>query len=250
MAQMTVRLLPDLRVKVTFSNNLKIRLAVLLAAFTFLFSCTTADKPKVEAPPAPLVQAEQQQQVSKLPAPDLDTVQQAVKRVFGDSALTDTSRNPAFIVGDFNGDLSQDIVVVLKPVPEKLADLNEEFATWILRDPLAANESQVPRLRIAANDELLAIIHGYGANGWHDSQATQTYLLKNVVGSGMKADQPKDVAGASPGKKPRLRGDVIREVLGGTAGYLYYGAVTYSWYDPKTFKGEPEPAIVHQRVKK
>ena len=44
-----------------------------------------------------------------------------MKRVFKDSALIDTSRKPAFIAGDFNGDLSQDIAIVLKPVPEKLS---------------------------------------------------------------------------------------------------------------------------------
>ena len=102
---------------------------------------------------------------------------------------------------------------------------------------------------------LLAVIHGYGANGWHDSQATQAYLLKNVVGSGMETHRRKDVLTANKGKKlPQLRGDVIGEVLGGTRGYLYYAAATYSWYDPKTFKGEPERGMVHtppsERVKK
>lgn len=255
MGQVTGRHLPNSRVKVTVSNSLRIRLAVLIAVCAFLFGCATAEKPRAEAPPSPVVQADQPQQMSNLPPPELSTVQEAVKRVFKDSALIDTSRKPVFITGDFNGDLSQDIAVVLKPVPEKLPDLNEEFPTWILRDPFAANESRTPRLRVAANDVLLAVIHGYGANGWRDPQATQTYLLKNAVGSGMEAQQAKDVATASQGKKlSRLRGDVIGEVLGGTSGYLYYAGATYSWYDPKTFKGEPERGMIHtppsERVKK
>jgi len=255
MAQVTVRRLPNSRLKVTVSNSLRIRLAVLIAVCPFLFSCATAEKPREEAPPSPVVQAEQPQQMSKLPSPDFNTVQEAVKRVFKDSALIDTSRKPVFVAGDFNGDLSQDIAVVLKPAPERLSDLNEEFPNWILRDPFAASESRIPRLRVAANDALLAVIHGYGANGWRDPQATQTYLLKNVVGSGMEARQAKDVATARQGKKvPRLRGDVIGEVMGGTSGYLYYAGATYSWYDPKTFKGEPERGMVHtppdQRVKR
>jgi len=204
----------------------------------------------VETPPSPVVQGDQPLQASKLPPPDLNRVQEAVKRVFKDSALIDTSREPDFIAGDFNGDLSQDIAVVLKPAPEKLSDLNEEFPTWILRDLSGSTIPGSPRLRVGANDVLLAIIHGYGANGWHDPQATQTFLLKNAVGSDMKAHQPKDVMTPSEGKKlPPLQGDVIAEVRGGSSGYLYYAGATYSWYDPKSYKGEPEQGVFHMRPK-
>jgi hypothetical protein len=246
MRQVTVRHLPNPSLKVSVSNSLRLRLALQIAAGVFLFSCTTADKPKTEAPPSPVVQVDQPQQMAKLPPPDVSKVQEAVKRVFKDSALIDTSRKPIFVAGDFNGDLSQDIAVVLKPAPERLSDFNEEFPIWIFRDPFAAEESRVPRLRVAANDVLLAVIHGYGANGWRDPQATQTYLLKNVVGTDMVAHHAKDVAIASQGKKqPQLHGDVIGEVLGDKSGYLYYAGATYSWYDPKSFKGEPEPGMVH-----
>ena len=235
--------------KVTLSKSLRVRLSVLIAVCTFLFGCETAKKPLAEVPPSPTAsQPDQPQQMAKLPPPDLSRVQEAVKRVFRDAAVIDTSRKPAFIAGDFNGDLSQDIAVVLKPAPEKLSDLNEEFPTWILRDLSGANQTGTPQLRVAANDALLAVIHGYGANGWRDPQATQTFLLKNAVGSGMEVHQSKDVATTSQGKKrPQLRGDVIGEVLGGTSGYLYYAGATYSWYDPKTFKGEPEPGVIHMR---
>ena len=94
---------------------------------------------------------------------------------------------PSFIDGDFNGDGSRDLAVVIKPAPNKLADLNEEFPNWILKDPFSSDQPRIPRLRVAADDTLLAVIHGYGPNGWRDSQATQTFLLKNAVGSGMAA---------------------------------------------------------------
>jgi hypothetical protein len=170
-----------------------------------------------------------------------------VKRVFKDSALTDTTRQPMFVAGDFNGDSSQDIAVVLKPAPDKLAAMNEEFPNWILRDPFGSLESKSPRLRVAANDELLAVIHGYGANGWRDPQATQTFLLKNVAGSGMEMRSVKDFAAANQGKRaPQLRGDLVGETLQGKHGYLYFAGATYRWYDPKTFKGdEPEPGMFH-----
>ena len=254
MGQVTVRFLPNLRMAVSVSKSFIIRLAVMIALCPSLFSCATAEKTKVEVPPSP-VQAEQPQQVSKLTPPELKTVQEAVKRVFKESALIDTNRNPVFIAGDFNGDLSQDIAVVLKPAPEKLSDLNDEFATWILRDPFATNEAQMSRPRVAADNSLLAVIHGHGADGWRDPEATQTYLLKNATGSRMMAHKAKDVAAASQGKKlPRLRGDVISEVIEGKSGYLFYAGATYAWYDPDTFKGERERGIIHtspnDRVKK
>lgn len=248
MRQVTVGHLPKSRPKVTVSNRVIIRLAGLIALCPFLFSCATPDKPKVEAPASPVVQLDQPQQMSKLPSPDLDAAQQAVRHVFKESVLIDTGRNPNFVVGDFNGDLSQDIAVVLKPAPEKLSDLNEEFPNWILRDLEASKQPGGPRLRVAANDALLAVIHGYGAKGWRDPQATQTFLLKNAVGTGMEVHQAKNMATANEGKKiPRLRGDVIGEVLGSSSGYLYFAGATYSWYDPKTFTGDTEPGMVHMR---
>ena len=207
--------------------------------------CTTAENPPVEAPPAPVVQVDQPQQMSKLPPPNLVKVQEAVTRVFKDSAVIDTSHKPVFIAGDFNGDLSQDIAVVLKPAPEKLSDLNEEFPSWIIRDPFAANEPRVPRPRVAANEVLLAVVHGYGENGWHDPQATQAFLLK-CCGLWDGGTPAKDVATASEARKrPRLRGDVIAEVLSGTRGYLYYAGATYAWYDPKTFKDDAQLGMFH-----
>ena len=71
----------------------------------------------------------------------------------------------------------------------------------------------------------------------------------------MAARAGKEFVTANHGKKlPRLRGDLIGEVIDGKAGYLYYADATYAWYDPKTFTGEPEPRRGHgatdQRMKK
>src|SRR5467141_2346279 len=113
MGQFTVSHFPDSPVKATLSNSLRIHLAALIVLCPFLFGCETTKKPVTEAPPSPTAsQPDQPQQVAKLPPPELKAVQDAVKRVFKDSALVDTSRQPSFIAGDFNGDLSQDIAVV------------------------------------------------------------------------------------------------------------------------------------------
>ena len=229
-------------------HNFTIGVFVLAAALLLSPGCSTEKKPKAEAPPAsratPLVAAEQL--ASKLPPPDLKAVQQAVQRVFKDAAVIDTDQEPAFLTGDFNGDRSQDIAVIVKPVTEKLSEMNEEFPTWMLRDPFGSAESRAPRLRIAANDVMLAVIHGYGANGWRDPQATQTYLLKHAVGSSMMAHPEKEFVAGNQGKKlPRLRGDLLGETIQGKPGYLYFSGATYAWYDPKTFAGEPDPRRGH-----
>src|SRR6266542_4302964 len=208
MGQLPIRHFPKSLVKVTHPNSFRINLLALIIVCTFLFGCETAKKPVAEAQPSPTAPPQDQPlQISKLPPPELNAVQDAVSRVFKDSALIDSSSKPVFIAGDFNGDLSQDIAVVLKPAPDKLPDFNQEFSNWLLRDPLAVNESRIPRLRVAANEVILAVIHGYETNGWRDPQATQTFLLKNAVGSGMEVRQPKEVAAASQGKRrPQLHG--------------------------------------------
>jgi hypothetical protein len=225
----------------------RIGLAALIASCAFVFGCSATNKPQAEAPPpSTTVAAPQPQQVSQLPPPELNQVQEALKRVFKNSVVIDSSHKPAFVAGDFNGDLSEDVAVVLKPEAEKLSELNEEFSTWILRDLSGTKESGSPRLRIAADEVLLAVIHGFGPNGWRDPEATQTYLLKNAAGSSIAVQSAKDFLAANQGKRlPSLRGDVVALVRDGRSGYLYYGNSTYSWYDPKTFTGEPEPRRGH-----
>ncbi len=202
--------------------------------------CSSSRKQVAEAPPTTAAQAEESKIAANRAQADPKSASEAVKRVFKDSVTINTSAQPAFIVGDFNGDESTDIAIAVKPVPEKLADLNEEYPSWILRDPFGPVQS-APRLRIAANDSLLAVIHGYGAEGWRDSQATQTYLLKNAIGSSMSTRSRKDLQKDYAGKKmPQLRGDVIAEAIQGQPGYLYFASATYGWYDPKTFQGESD----------
>ena len=231
-------------------------LAVLVVSCCFIVNCSSGRKRLAEAPPAPIAKAEDPVPVvAKLPPAELHQVQEAVKRVFKEAAVIDLTQRPAFVAGDFNGDLSQDIAVVLKPAPERLSDLNEEYPAWLLRDPFSSQEARGPRLRVAATDVLLAVIHGYGSEGWRDPQATQTYLLKNAAGSRMETQAGKEFVTANQGKKlPTLRGDLIGEMLDGKSGYLYYAGATYYWYDPKTFTGEPAPRRGHgdavQKMKK
>jgi hypothetical protein len=175
-------------------------------------------------------------------APKLPEVEEAVKRVFKDAAVVHPDYKSSILTGDFNGDLSQDLAVVIKPVPDKIAEMNEEYPRWLLRDPSVPNNPRNP-LRVEKDEALLAVIHGYGANDWRDPEATQTFLLKNVVGSGFRVQDGREFVKNNNGgrKLPRPQGDLIGENLKGSEGFLYYNAASYSWYDPKTFKGEAEP---------
>ena len=218
--------------------------AIILVFTTVLLSACNSSKPAVvehapvayqptpESTPAKLVPAT---------APQLTEVETAVKRVFKDAVVLHPDYKTSFLVGDFNGDGSQDLAVVLKPVPEKIAEMNEQ-PLWLLRDPRLPYNPRAA-LHVEKDDVLLAVIHGYGANDWRDQQATQTFLLKNVAGANLRVQNGKEFIKNNTGRKlPRPQGDLIGETLKGSEGYLYYNAATYSWYDPKTYAGEAETA--------
>jgi len=226
---------------------LSLLLLIVLSLSYFNIGCSSKTTRQVEAPPAYQPSpASPQMKMPNVVAAKLPEVQDAVRRVFKDAAVIDSTFDPSFITGDFNGDSSQDLAVILKPAPDKLAEMNEQYPAWLLRDPLLSGNRQRPVLNVGERDVLLAIIHGYGENDWRDSQATQTYLLKNVVGSNLSVKSAKEFQSAHNGRRlPRAQGDLIQETLRGSDGYLYYASSSYSWYDPKTFKPKPDVGMVH-----
>jgi hypothetical protein len=148
-------------------------------------------------------------------------------------------------MGDFNGDASQDLAVIIKPA--KLDEMNQEYSPWLVRAPRTHKVDRT-RLKIEKDETLLAVIHGYGANDWRDPEATQTFVLKDVVGNDLKVHTGKEFVAANTGRKlPRAQGDLIGETVQGTQGYLYYATSSYSWYDPKSFSDKPEaPGVFHK----
>ena len=224
-------------------------LSVSLFALFFAGGCHTSRKQVVaEAPPA--YQPTPESTPIRLPAtvataPKLIEVQDAVKRVFKEAAVIDNSHNPSFVAGDFNGDAAEDIAIVLKPA--KLEEMNQELPPWLVREP-RSNQAKPVRLKIEKDEKLLAVIHGFGDNAWRNPEATQTFVLKNVVGDGLKVESGKEFITANAGRKlPRPQGDLIGQTLQGAQGYLYYATATYSWYDPKTFNGTQDtPGVFHR----
>ena len=212
----------------------------------FIAACSSGKRAEVEAPPIPKPSPTDTpvKRLDVAVGPKLPEVQDAIKRVFKGAAVLNPSYNPNFLAGDFNGDASQDLAVILKPV--NVSEMNQEFPPWLLRDPKSNAGPREP-LHVEKDEVLLAVIHGYGANDWRDPQATQTFVLKNVVGSDLRVQNGKEFVAANTGRKlPRPQGDLIGETLGGNPGYLYYAVSTYSWYDPKTFKPQPEAGPFHK----
>ena len=223
------------------------RTLILIVLALTLCACSSSRRLVAEAPPAyqPTPQSTPVALTVPASAAKQSEVQAAVKRIFKDAAVLETSYNPSFIAGDFNGDGSQDIAVIIKPV--KLDEMNQELPPWLVRQPRAGRIDR-RLVRIDKDETLLAVIHGYGANHWRDPEATQTFVLKDVVGNDLKVHNPKDFVTANSGRKlPRPQGDLIGETVAGSPGYLYYAQATYSWYDPKTFKGTEEaPGVFHK----
>jgi hypothetical protein len=209
---------------------------LILIALMFCACSSSSRRPVAEAPPPKYQPTPESTPVAlavPATAPKQSEVEQAVKRVFKDAAVVDTNYNPSFLSGDFNGDGSQDLAVILKPA--KLDLINQELPPWLVRQPRNHKASRAPA-PIEKDEPFLAVIHGYGANHWRDPDATQTFVLKDVVGQNLKVQSLNEFVSANSGKKlPRPQGDLIGETVEGTSGYLYYAQATYSWYDPKTF---------------
>lgn len=177
-----------------------------------------------------------------LPAPKPEDVRKAVLRIYGDAVQVEDSPSN-YLLGDFNGDDSQDLAVRVHPAPGKLAEVNSAVANWILEDPSEVFvpdpakkvQSFPPKPRqaeVSAGETLLVIVHGFGAEGWRVPEARQTYLLRHAVGTGMATSTKEEAALAQPSsaQMPRLQGDVIQESRDGRKGFLFWTGGHYAWY--------------------
>ena len=178
---------------------------------------------------------------SPLP-PTLTEVDAAVTRVFQKVAAASASKT-SFVVGDFNGDGSEDLAVVVRPAEGQLPEVNNELANWILEDPkkvflprpgvaLPPQAKPVP-VRVEKGDALLAIIHGVGPQGWRSAEARQTFLLKNGPDSNMATQSMKSLReGKDKEILPPIKGDAINGHLGAKTGLILWTGAKYAWYSP------------------
>jgi len=239
-----------------------------MAACVLLSSCAKTPPPRVEEKLIPAqtlststAETAPVKSAPELPAAQPAEVKQTIDRVFKGAVTIKTDLTPYFFVGDFNGDNSQDLAVALKPAPGKLLEINDELAPWILVEPIQTARPATKGLPYAnlhpekikqrqvvvdERDNLLAIIHGFQSKGWRDSQATQTYVLKNATGAKMEAQSRKQIVWAgNKDKLPSIWGDVIAQSINEQYGFIYYNGAIYSWYDPRSYKPEAPARIIH-----
>src|SRR2546423_10759288 len=89
----------------------------------------SASPPQAVQPPPTTIKRPEPVKVGKSTPPKLSDVQSTITRVY-EGTLTVNPNN--FLVGDFDGDGSQDLVAVVSPITAMLPRLNSELARWKL----------------------------------------------------------------------------------------------------------------------
>ncbi|MCI0487087.1 MAG: hypothetical protein L0229_10860 [Blastocatellia bacterium] len=238
-------------------------ISLSVAAAFFLCGCAKPSQPETEQLPPQSLQSAQADPdeleptaMQNLSPPKLEEIREAVARIYKDAVVVDANPDRKPLVGDFNGDGSQDLIVTVKPVESMLSEVNSEFANWIRVDarkaapPATKEVKPLPKAEpviVEKGDLLLAVIHGHGPAGWRNPEAQQTYLLRNAAGKNMKRLSIEEMLKKRKGgmKLPRLYGDVIEETLAGESGFLYWMGARYIWYSPQAAGG-----TVPQRAKR
>lgn len=200
-------------------------------------STALVEKPIAVATPQPSPAAVATS-LPKLPPPTQAEVKAAFRRVFGDDLIAQFGAQD-FIVGDFNGDESEDLAIIARPAPGKLDEVNSEVANWIIQDadkafiPPPAKRVVVPpaqeRPRVGAQEEVLAIIHGFGPQGWRNPDARQAYLIKHAAATFL-GTAPSISQKAIRAMKLPVETEIIRQVRNNKRGFLFWTGGMYAWH--------------------
>jgi hypothetical protein len=223
---------------------LLVRLALAAAALIALQACNNSssgavpvEKPIAMATPQPSATASPAV-APKLPPPTQAEVEAAFHRVFGDDLIT-TANSQSFIVGDFNGDQSEDLAVIARPAAGKLDDVNNELANWTIQDADKAfiappgKTVVVPpkqeRPRVERGEQVLAIIHGFGAGGWRSADARQAYIVKHAAAN-FQGTAPSISQRAIRAMKLPVETEIIKEIRNNKKGFLFWTGGAYAWH--------------------
>jgi hypothetical protein len=223
------------------------RLAFLIAIFVLaaLEGCNskssngqTMEKPIAVSTPQPSPVAATATPV-KLPPPTQAEVETAFHRVFGDDLIVNAANRESFIVGDFNGDGSEDLAIIARPAPGKVNEVNSELANWTIQDAdkafiAPAGKAVVvpprqPRAHVESGEEVLAIIHGYGPQGWRNPDARQAYLIKHAAAT-FTGIAPSLSQKAVRAMKLPVETEIIKQVRNNKKGFLFWTGGVYAWH--------------------
>jgi len=200
---------------------------------------------KVEKPipvATPVASQTQGEPSPPAPPPTVEEVANVLHRVFEGDVTLDTTAHPSFVAGDFNGDQSQDLAVIVRPVNGKLADINNELANWIIQDAnvyfIPPDEKHVvkvpvlPAAKVMEGEELLAIVHGYGRDGWRNPQARQGYLIKHAAATLLRLGSSASEKSIREMHLP-VETEIIYERRNNKMGFLFWTGQAYAWHDGK-----------------
>lgn len=223
-----------------------LRLSLLaVAALLLLAGCNSRAKveARMEKPISPAAiptpQPSSKPVLPKLPPPTKAEVEAAFHRIFGNDLTVERGAVPFFVVGDFNGDESEDIAILARPAPGKLDDINSEFANWTLQDadkaliPAPAKKVVIPakekRPTVAKGEEVLAIIHGFGPSGWRNPDARQAYIVKHAAATFLGIAPSVSQKAIRTMKLP-VETDIIKEVRNNKKGFVFWTGGVYAWH--------------------
>jgi hypothetical protein len=219
-----------------------VRLVLAVAILAALQGCTSnhaqnVEKPIAAASPQP-TPAGSPAVAPKLPPPTQTEVEAALHRVFGDDLIA-TVNSQSFIAGDFNGDQSEDLAIIVHPAAGKLDDVNNELANWTIQDAdkafiappgkaVVVPPKQV-HPRVERGEQLLAIIHGFGPAGWRNPDARQAYLVKHAAAT-LEGTAPSVSEKAIRIMHLPVETEIIKEIRNNKKGFLFWTGGVYAWH--------------------
>jgi len=174
-----------------------------------------------------------------LPPPTSVEVAGVLSRVFADDLRLASSAQALFIAGDFNGDDSQDLAMIVRPAPGKLEDINSELANWIIQDadvffvpPSGQHVVTVPKItaaKVMEGETVLAVVHGYGRQGWRNPDARQGYLVKHAAATFLSLG-PSIAEKSIRQMHLPVRTEIIYELRNKKRGFLFWTGQAYAWH--------------------
>jgi hypothetical protein len=210
-----------------------------VAVIAFAFAARRGSFGSVEDQPQPLPPAEPAPASFgvKLPPPTEAELEGGLRRAFGKTVRPVKAER--CLVGDFNADGAEDVAMPVRPAEGHLLELNDHLANWTVQDALedpASRKDSSPkaeraRAAVATGDVLLAVVHGFGPQGWRDDRARQCYLVRHATGAPLEA-RPRTELLHYVGRVPneaQFTGDVILCTVGRRPGFVYWTGARYAW---------------------